>query len=124
MQQVKTAVPKTVDEYLRGLPDDQRKVLKQLREIIKATAPEAEELISYHMPGYNYHGPLVYFAAYKKHCSLFAVSKKIIKQFEKELEPFRTTTSTLHFTPEKPLPAALVKKIVKLRMKENEAKNL
>jgi uncharacterized protein YdhG (YjbR/CyaY superfamily) len=124
MRQGKTAIPKTVDEYLRGLPSDQRKVLKQLREIIKTTAPEAEEGISYHIPGYKYHGPLVYFAAYKKHCSLFAVSKNIIKQFEKELVPFRTTTSTLHFTPEQPLPVALVKKIVKLRMKENEGKKL
>jgi uncharacterized protein YdhG (YjbR/CyaY superfamily) len=124
MQQDKAAIPKSVDEYLRALPAGQRKVLKQLRELIKDTAPEAEELISYHIPAYKYHGPLVYFAAYKNHCSLFAVSKKIIKQFEKELAPFRTTTSTLHFTPEQPLPAALVKKIVKLRMKENEGKKL
>jgi uncharacterized protein YdhG (YjbR/CyaY superfamily) len=124
MQQDKTAIPKSVDDYLRGLPADQRKVLKELRGIIKATAPEAEEGISYHIPGYKYHGPLVYFAAYKKHCSLFAVSMNIIKQFEKELAPFRTTTSTLHFTPENPLPPALVKKIVKQRMKENEAKKL
>lgn len=120
----KTAIAKNVDEYLKRLPADQRAALQKLRAIIKATAPQAEEVISYHMPGYKYHGHLLFFAAFKNHCSLFAVNKNIMQQFEKELAPFETNNSTIHFTPEKQLPAALVKKIVKIRMKENEGLDL
>ena len=123
MQKAKL-IAKNVDEYLKRLPDDQRDVLQKLREVIRTTAPKAEEMISYHIPGYKYHGPLVFFAAYKKHCSLFAVNKNMQHIFEKELKPYSKTGSTIHFTPENPLPAALVKKIIKTRMKENEGRSL
>jgi uncharacterized protein YdhG (YjbR/CyaY superfamily) len=118
----KLGIPKTVDEYLKRLPADQRKALQRVREIIKENAPKAEEVISYHMPGYKYHGHLLFFAAFKNHLSLFAVNKKIMQQYEKELAPFKSTNSTIHFTPENQLPAALLKKIVKIRVKENESR--
>lgn len=118
----KAILPKTVDEYLDRLPADQRAVLQKLREAIQAAAPRAEESISYGMAGYKFHGPLVYFAAFKNHCSLFAVSKSIMKQFEKELKPFKINKGTIQFTTDEPLPVAHVKKMVKLRVKENVEK--
>ena len=114
------SLPKTVDEYLRRLPPDQRKVLQDVRKVILSTAPDAEEVISYQMPGYRYKGQLVFFAAFTNHCSLFGTSKQLLKTFAKELEPFHTSGTTIHFTPENPLPASLVKKIVRERMKQNE----
>lgn len=109
-----------VDTYLARLPADVRQALGNLRRIIKATAPKAEELISYQMPGYKYHGALVYFAAFKNHCSLFPASTAVVKTFAEELKNFEVSGSTIHFSPENPLPASLVKKIVKIRMAQNE----
>jgi len=121
----KSAKPKTVEDYLAAVPKEARAALGKLRKTIKAAAPKAEEVISYRMPAFKYHGPLVYFAAFKNHCSLFPASKSILKSFKSELEPYVTTGATIHFTAENPLPAALVKIIVKARIKENElrAKN-
>jgi uncharacterized protein YdhG (YjbR/CyaY superfamily) len=115
----KSQLPKTVDEYLESLPVDVRSVLTQLRKTIKSTAPKAEEAISYGMPAYKYHGALVYFAAFKKHCSFFPGSSQVIKLYD-ELKSFKTAKGTIQFTIDKPLPVAIVKKIVKARMKENE----
>lgn len=117
----KSQVPKTVDEYLAALPEEIRSVLTQLRKTIISTAPKAEEAISYGMPGYKYYGALVYFAAFKKHCSFFPGSSQVIKMYE-ELKSFKTAKGTIQFTIDKPLPATLVKKIVKGRMKENEVR--
>ena len=114
------SLPKNVDEYLKRLPSGQRKLLQDLRKVIRATAPEAEEVISYQMPGYRYKGQLVFFAAFANHCSFFGTSKQLLKTFQKELEPFHTSGTTIHFTPDNPLPASLVKKIVKLRLRQNE----
>lgn len=119
----KSQLPKTVDEYLEKLPADVRTVLGKLRATIKATAPRAEEAISYGMPGYKYQGPLVYFAAFSNHCSFFPGSSQIIKLYD-ELKSFKTAKGTIQFTIDKPLPAAIVKKIVKARMQENEARQL
>src|SRR5215211_4749066 len=118
-----TAPAKNVDEYLDTLPEKVQIVLEKLRQSIKETAPKAEEVISYQIPGYKYYGPVVFFAAFKNHCSLFAVGKHILKIFAKELEPFKIAGTTIHFTHDKPLPVLLVKKIVKLRVKENEERN-
>lgn len=115
--------PATVDEYLAELPEKERKVLSALRKLIQSTAPKAEEKIGYGMPGYNYHGMLVYFAAFKNHCSFFP-GTSMLEQFGKEVEPFKTSKGTLQFTVDKPLPSSLVKKIVKERMKQNEANAL
>jgi uncharacterized protein YdhG (YjbR/CyaY superfamily) len=112
---------KDVDTYLAVLPDDTRIVLEKLRQTIKSAAPKAEETISYRIPAYKFHGPLVFFAAFKGHCSLFVTNSSVLETFKKELEPFQITGTTIHFSPENPLPASLVKKIVRVRMKENEA---
>lgn len=118
-----TKGPATVDEYLSGLPEKERAVLSDLRKIIRATAPHADEVISYGMPGYKYHGMLVYFAAFKNHCSFFP-GTSMLEQFGKEVAKYKTSKGTLQFTVDKALPASLVKKIVRERMKQNEAKAL
>jgi len=119
----KSQLPKTVDQYLEVLPEDVQTVLSKLRATIKSVAPTAEELISYGMPGYKYKGPLVYFAAFKNHCSFFPGSSQIIKLYD-ELKSFKTAKGTIQFTINKPLPMALVKKIVKARMQENETRQV
>lgn len=111
---------RTVDEYLQGYPENVQHMLQQLRNTIKATAPGAEEVISYQIPTYKYQGPLIHFAAFKKHCSLIGVSKKMLEVFKEELKAYHTAGSTIRFTTENPLPVSLVRKIVKFRMKENE----
>ena len=111
---------KTVDAYLAQVPPKERALLKKLRKTIKSAAPMAEEVISYQMPGYKYHGALLFFAAWENHCSLYAVGKKMLKTFADELKPFKTAGTTIHFTAANPLPAGLVKKILKERIKENE----
>ncbi|HXX99584.1 MAG TPA: DUF1801 domain-containing protein [Candidatus Limnocylindrales bacterium] len=117
----KGAPANDVDSYLATLPDDQRLTLEKIRKAIKAAAPKAEEAISYRIPVFKYHGPLVFFAAFVNHCSLFVPGKEaILKPFRSELKPFKTSGATIHFSPENPLPASLVKKIVKARISANE----
>jgi uncharacterized protein YdhG (YjbR/CyaY superfamily) len=113
-------IPETVDEYLKPLPAKVKKSLQQLRTTIKVAAPSAEEIISYRIPTYKLNGALVHFAAFANHCSFFVVSKKIITMFEKELSDFKTSGTTIQFDPENPIPATLVTKIVKIRLRENE----
>jgi len=109
----------SVDAYLAALPPQQAAALARLRNWIIAAAPGVEERISYGMPGYYLHGPLVYFAAFKNHCSFFAGSATFLQEYAKDLEGFHTSRSTIHFTPEHPLPAALVKKMVRQRVQMN-----
>ncbi len=110
----------TVDAYLQAQKEDVAAVLTQVRNAILKAAPKAEELISYQIPTYKYKGPLVHFAAFKNHCSFFGVSKTVFKKFEKELADFNIANTTIHFTVDNPLPASLVQKMVKERIKENE----
>ena len=117
---VKTTPAKTVDEYLERVPDNMRDLLEKLRQTIRKAAPKAEEIISYQIPTYKYLGPLEHFAAFKDHCSLVVINKSILKTFEKELQLYKTAGTTIHFTAAKPLPASLVQKIVKIRIKDNE----
>ncbi len=117
----KRAPAKDVDAYLASAPKELRAALESLRAAIKAAAPKAEELISYQIPTYKYHGPLVHFVARESYCSFIAVSKEVLGKFKDELESFDTSGTTIHFTVENPLPATLVKKIVKARVAENEA---
>jgi uncharacterized protein YdhG (YjbR/CyaY superfamily) len=114
--------PKTVDQYLEALPPEERAALEKVREAIRSAAPEAEEKISYRIPMYTHHGHLVGFAAFKNHCSLFVTDSEVPERFAKELEPFRINHTTVQFTVDKPLPTALVKRIVKARVAENEAR--
>jgi uncharacterized protein YdhG (YjbR/CyaY superfamily) len=113
---------KNVDEYLTATPEEVRPVLEKLRKTIRAAAPKAEEVISYQIPTFKFHGPLVHFAAFKNHCSFYVVSKPIMKTFSSELKPWDTSGTTIHFSAKNLLPASLVKKIVKARIEENEAR--
>ena len=112
--------PKTVDAYIEASPREARAKLVQLRKIIKATAPKAEERISYGMPYYGYKGRLVYFAAFKKHIGLY-IPTPVIEEHKSELKDYETATATVRFPLHKKLPVALIKKLVKARIKKNEA---
>jgi uncharacterized protein YdhG (YjbR/CyaY superfamily) len=116
------ASPTSVDDYLAALPEESRVALEQLRKTIKAAAPEATETISYQMPTFKDHGRfLVSYAAFKDHCSLFPASKAVMQAHGAALKPYFTGKGTFRFHPDKPIPAALVKKIVKTRIEENAA---
>ncbi|HMS65621.1 MAG TPA: DUF1801 domain-containing protein [Ignavibacteria bacterium] len=108
---------KDIDTYLLLQPEPIRAVLEKLRKTIRSAAPEAEELISYHIPAYRYHGMLVYFAAFKNHCSFFPGG--IVESMKDELKDYKTSKGTIQFTIDNPLPDSLVRKIVKARMKQN-----
>jgi len=114
--------PKTVDEYMARVPPKFRATLQRLRETIQAGAPGAEEVISYRMPAFRQNGVLVYFAAFDEHCSLFVGSPEVRRQFFAESKPFVAGKGTLRFTPERPLPAGLITRIVKARVAENDAR--
>jgi uncharacterized protein YdhG (YjbR/CyaY superfamily) len=115
------AGPTSVDDYLAAVPERQRAALEKLRKTIKAAAPDATEAISYQMPALKLDGRfLVSYAAFKNHCSLFPGSA-VPDELQDELRPFVAGKGTLQFTPEKPIPAPLIKKIVKTRIREIEA---
>jgi len=117
-----TKKPATIDEYLEGIPQEMRDALEKLRALIKKTAPQAEEGIGWGMPLFKLNGKnLVGFAAFKEHCSLFPMSTMVMEAFASELAPYGTSKGAIRFKPDKPLPASLVRKIVKERIKENEA---
>ena len=96
-------------------------MLRRLRRTIQAAAPDAEEVLSYGMPAFRQRRILVYFAAFKDHCSLFPASGAVMEALGEELEPYFSGKGTLSFTADKPIPAALVKKIVQTRIEENAA---
>lgn len=119
---MKTAPPKTVDEYLKAFTGQQRETLDKVRSIIKATAPKAEEVISYGMPAYKQNGMVAYFAGFKNHCSYFPGSYAVMKEFEEELKSYTVSKGTIQFPIDKPLPSSLLKKLVLAKLKENETK--
>jgi len=112
-------VPKDIDEYLAPLPKDKRVALNNLRKTIRAVAPRATEVISYQIPTFKQNGFLVAFAAFENHCSLF-VGKAVVKAHKDQLKAYDWSGATIHFTPQKPLAATLVKKLVKARIAESE----
>ena len=112
---------KNVDEYLAGTSESARSTLKHIRVVIRSVVPkETTEVISYGIPMFKFNGMLVGYAAFKKHCSLFPTGSGVLDRFEKELKGYRTSKGTIQFPSEKPLPDALLKKIVKARVKENK----
>jgi uncharacterized protein YdhG (YjbR/CyaY superfamily) len=114
-------VPKDIDEYLASIPEPARGTLNKVRAAIRSAVPrEATEAITYGMPTFKYKGSLVAFAAFKKHCSLFPMSMAVIAEFKNELKGFHTFKGTIQFPLDKPLPAALLKKMVKARILQNE----
>lgn len=114
---MKSATP--VDDYLDNLPADVRNILEDLRRKIKAAAPKTTETISYRIPMYKLDGrPLVGFAAFKDHCSFFVMSPKVIRMHTSDLKRYKLGKGTVQFSIDKPLPAALVKKLVRARVAE------
>ena len=113
---------KNVDAYLAEAPEDARAALQKLRAQIKATAPGIEEIISYRIPTFRYQGrSLVAFSAHDNHCSLHLMSPALAAVIKDDLKAYKTTTATIRFTPDKPLPATLVAKLVQARIAENQA---
>jgi uncharacterized protein YdhG (YjbR/CyaY superfamily) len=112
--------PTTIDEYLASVQPSQRTALQKLRRTIHATAPKAEEYIGYGIPAFRLNGrSLVFFGAWANHCSFYPGSSTTLKKFREDLKGFQITKGTIRFSPDNPLPAALVKKLVKARMAEN-----
>ena len=111
----------SVAAYLRAVPPAPRAALQKLRKTIQAAAPEATEGISYGIPMFKHHGMLVGYAAFKEHCSLF-MSTALAKAYKKALARYQTSKGTIRLTVDKPLPATLVRKLVKARIAENERK--
>jgi uncharacterized protein YdhG (YjbR/CyaY superfamily) len=111
--------PKTIDEYLAAVSDDQRAALEKLRKTIKAAAPRAEECISYQLAAFRLDGrPLVSFGATASHCAFYPMSGSTVAAHKAELEGYETSKGTIRFQPSKPLPASLVKNLVKARIAE------
>ena len=114
------AKAKTIDQYLAGQSADQRAALQKLRKAIRAAAPKAEECISYSLPAFRLEGKvLVGYGARPNHCAFYPMSSATVPAFEKELAGFETSKGTIRFQPDHPLPAALVRKLVKARIAEN-----
>lgn len=115
-------VPKNVDEYLAGIPEPARSTFNKMRAAIRsAVPPQAAEVISYRIPAFKHKTVLVWLAAFSKHCSLFPTAA-VIEAFKDELKGFSTSKGTIHFPTDKPLPTALVKKLVKVRVAHAESK--
>lgn len=112
-------VAKSVDQWLARIEPKQRAALEKLRAQIRAAAPGAEEVISYGQPTFKLHGHLVAFGAFAKHLSFFPMNSVVIAEHVDALKNFVTSKGTIQFTPEKPIPAAVVKKIVKGRIVQN-----
>ena len=113
---------KSIDEYLAALPSDKRAALERLRKTIKAAVPRAEECISYQLPAFRVDGRVfVWFGAGARHCAFYPGA--VVTAFKKELAAYETSKGTIRFQPDDPLPAALVRKIVKARLVQHTAKH-
>lgn len=113
---------RTIDEYLAAVNPGQRAALERLRRTIKATVPKAEECISYGLAAFRLEGrPLVAFGATSRHCAFYPMSSNTVLAHQEELKDYDTSKGTIRFQPDKPLPAALVRKLVKARIAENQA---
>lgn len=115
----KGVLAKDIDEYLAAIPEDAREALQKLREMIHSAVPEASEAIYYRIPTFMLDGPLVGFSASKNHCSLHLMSPALVAEHQYEFRPYDTTTATIRFPADKPLPMALVTKLVRERQAEN-----
>ena len=116
----KKAKPKTINEYLATVPDYQRTALEKLRKMIRAAAPNAEECISYGLAAFYLDGkPLVAFGATANHCAFYLMSGSTVARHQAELEGYDTGKGTIRFQADGPLPATLVRNLVKARIREN-----
>jgi|SRR5437660_6376301 uncharacterized protein YdhG (YjbR/CyaY superfamily) len=117
-----SGVPKNTDEYIAKVPEPARTTLKKIRAVIRSVVPrETTETISYGIPAFKHNGVLVWFAAFSKHCSLFPTAS-VIEAFKNELKGYTISKGTIQFPVDKPLPATLVKRLVKARIAQNENK--
>ena len=117
-----TSGERAVDAYIAAAPKAVQPMLRELRAAIRSAAPKAEEKISYRMPFYAYHGRLIYFAAHKTHVGMYPVIGREKDLYAKELKPYLAAKATLQFPIGQPIPIALVKKVVRARAKDNEAR--
>ena len=108
---------KNIDDYLAQLPENQRIVLEELRQTIREAAPQAEEVISYQMPAFRLERWLVCYAAFKDHCSIFP-GARVIAALADDLKDYKTSKGTIQFPLDRPLPARLIRKLVKVRLAE------
>lgn len=108
----------TIDEYIKTFPKEIQVILEKMRQTIRKSAPQASETISYRMPTFKLNGNLVHFAAFKHHVGFYPTPSAILK-FKKELSPYKFAKGSTQFPLDKPIPIALVKKIVAFRVKEN-----
>jgi len=109
---------KTVHEYISTFPAATQRILKKLHKTIKEAAPEADELISYNMPAFKFHGVLVYYAAYKNHIGFYPTGSGI-EAFKKEIAGYKNSKGAVQFPLDKPLPLDLITKMVKFKVKTN-----
>ena len=112
---------KDIDDYLARVPEEVRAALARLRKTIRAAAPKATEVISYQIPAYKHHGLLVGFAASSGLCTFHIMSVKVTSAHAADLKNYKIGKASIRFAPDKPLPAALIRKLVKARIAENEA---
>jgi uncharacterized protein YdhG (YjbR/CyaY superfamily) len=112
---------KSIEEYIKTFPAEIQKILQQVRETIKKAAPEAEETINYQIPTFKLNGNLVHFAAFKNHIGFYPAPSGQ-KAFEKELSVYKSGKGSVQFPLDKPIPLALIKRIVQYRVKENSSK--
>ena len=116
MTDMRARVPKSVDEYIAAQPEAVRPKLEQVRATIRKAVPEAAEGIGYGMPGYKLHGkPMMYFAGFKEHYSVFAASGTFLGELAEELKGYETRKGTVHFSLTKPVPVRLIGRMAKLR---------
>src|ERR1051326_399385 len=111
--------PKTIDDYLAGVSPEKRAALQKLRKTIRAAAPGAQECISSQIPAFRQNGMLVGFGALANHCAFYPFSGTIVAAHKQDLKGYETSKGTIRFQPDKPLPAAVVRKLVKARLTEN-----
>lgn len=115
---MKTTIPKDIDEYIAGFPNDIQKILQQVRMTVKKAAPEAEETIKYSMPTFTLHGNLVYFAGCKNHIGFYPAPTGN-ESFKKDLSMYKTGKGSVQFPLDQPMPLNLIIKIVKFWVKRN-----
>lgn len=114
---------KTVEEYFAQVPEPARSTLRKVRESIRKAAPEGTtEKLSYGMPAFYHEGPLVAYAAFTDHCSFFPMSAGVVQELQKELSGYKTSKGTIQFAVDKPLPAGLIRKLVKARLEQKTRK--
>lgn len=112
---------KNIDAYIAAQPAEVRERLVQMRQAINTVAPKAEEVISYGMPAFKFHGMLVYFAAYRHHIGFYSLPTAH-HAFQKDLAGYKQGKGSVQFPLDKPLPITLIKKMVRYRVKENTEK--